>query len=69
MKALVGLSIAALEFFGYRIAELENERYARQMQLCGVSPNVSFIEQARCYEQVEARTSSLWNFYYGLLDK
>lgn len=62
----IGLLIAALSFTSYRLAEVENQRYALVTGLCAFNP--ADPRSLDCLENVETRTSPLWNLYYGLFE-
>lgn len=64
MRSIVLVLLAvALIYTGYRLAEVENQRYALSLGMC--RSETSLID-ARCLATVETRTGMLWHVYYGL---
>ncbi len=55
----MALLLCALALFAYRLAVVENQRYAMQVGRCAP-------KDWRCLEHVQTRTSWLWHVYYGL---
>lgn len=60
---IIGL-LLALAWFGWRLADVKRQRYTLIFGLC------ASIEEGpqifSCLENIQPRTSSLWNLYYGL---
>ncbi|TCR60913.1 hypothetical protein EV560_115138 [Bosea sp. BK604] len=60
--AIVVLSIAVV-FLSYRLAAVENQRYAAVLNMC---PDKVFGQNRACLSKIETRTSFFWHLYYGL---
>lgn len=56
---------AALAFTSYRLAHVENQRYALFLGMCKDASPVD----ASCLKKVQTRTSWGWNLYYGLFSE
>lgn len=63
---IILILFGALIFVSYRLAHVENQRYALTLNMC---PSKTFAEipDFKCLDEVETRTSDFWNFYYGLI--
>jgi hypothetical protein len=62
--AIVVLAVALI-FVCYRLAHVENQRYALALNMCP-SKALAEIPDLKCLDEVQTRTSALWNLYYGL---
>lgn len=51
--------VALVVFLAYRVAALENQRYALQIGMCERTSST-------CLEAVQTRTSWLWNLFHGI---
>ncbi len=65
-NSIIVLLVVALGWSGWRLAEVERQRYALVTSLCQIDPaNPRTVD---CLRTAEPRSSRLWNFYYGLFD-
>ncbi len=62
---LIVALVAVTIILAWRLAEVENQRYALLLNMCPgrVTPSAPDFE---CLKRVQTRTSWLWNLYYGL---
>ena len=61
---MIVVLVVGLGFVSYRLAEVENQRYALVTGACEI--DTSLPTWVACLEDVETRTSFWWNLYYGL---
>ena len=61
VRLMLLLSIVALVLTLWRLADVERQRYALFVGICGPFA-VDFLDSA------EPRTNRLWNLHYGLVD-
>ncbi len=64
-STVIVVLVAALAFTSYRLAHVENHRYALMLGMCKTTP----IVDVTCLEKVQTRTSWAWNLYYGLFSE
>lgn len=65
-SGMILLLLCALAWSGWRLADVERQRYALVTGLCQITAsNPSSIE---CLRSAEPRESWLWNLYYGLVE-
>jgi hypothetical protein len=62
----IAVLIAALLWFGSAIIRLENQRYALELEMCGVWSPERSVERSQCLDNVRTRTSPIYNLLYGL---
>jgi len=62
---VIALLVVALAFVSYRLAAVENQRYALELNMCP-SPHGLLLPDLKCLKTVQTRTSWVWNLYYGL---
>jgi hypothetical protein len=53
-----------LGWAGWRLADVERQRYALLTGLCKI--DATDLRSIDCLQNVEPRTSRLWDLYYGL---
>jgi hypothetical protein len=59
---LAGLLVS----FGVALIHVENQRYALELEVCGVWTPEKAIQRLDCLKDVETRTSPIWHLFYGL---
>lgn len=64
-NAAIVCLVLASAFLTYRLAEVENQRYALLTGLCANNTKPAAIN-ADCLAKAETRTHMLWHVYYGL---
>lgn len=66
MKDAVIIVLAvAVVFLSYRLATVENQRYAAVLNMCP-SKILAGSQDPICLSKIETRTPWLWNLIYGL---
>ncbi|NJO35509.1 MAG: hypothetical protein HC869_22945 [Rhodospirillales bacterium] len=65
-NAAIIVLTAALAFTSYRLAHVENQRYAL---LVGMCKNELQLPDPACLQKVQTRTSWAWHIYYGLFSE
>lgn len=64
---IIILLLGLLFWFGAAIVRLENYHYAVQVGFCSeFSGPENLIQKDKCLNQVQTRTSPIWNLFYGL---
>ncbi|QCO54841.1 hypothetical protein EOK75_02980 [Pseudorhodobacter turbinis] len=62
--SLIAVLLVTLAFTGWRLADVERQRYALLWGLCQSIPEAP--RSLDCLKEVQPRTSRLWNLFYGL---
>ena len=62
---LVVTLLFALMFTSWRLAEVENQRYALMLGMCPDKRGLQ-LPDLKCLDDVETRIGWVWNLYYGL---
>ncbi|GCA52813.1 hypothetical protein KGO5_05279 [Sinorhizobium sp. KGO-5] len=65
-SGIILLLLCALAWFGWRLADVERQRYALATGLCQI--NASNPRSIECLRGAEPRESWLWNLYHGLVE-
>lgn len=65
MKFAILIAAAMIAFLGWRVAELERQRYALFVGMCDRDP-LDPLPWIRCVARENPRTSQWWNLYYGV---
>jgi len=58
--------LGSLIWFGMALVQVENERYALELEMCGTLKVERTLERRRCLDEVETRTSASWHLIYAL---
>ena len=67
MKNLaIALLLVMLVWFGSAIIRLERYHYASMLGICECKAKPTWLEQQRCLDTIETRTSPLYHLAYGL---
>ena len=62
--AIAGL-LVIVGILGNALVNVENERYARQVGMCGADKGALSVD-AKCLERVQTRTAWWWHVFYGV---
>ena len=66
MRLSAVILVVAILWLGWRVAELERQRYAMIAGMCAIE--AANPRSLKCLRSAQPRTSVFWNFYYGLFD-
>jgi hypothetical protein len=65
-NSLVAVLLGLLLWFGTALVQVENERYALELEMWGAwSPETS-LERTSCLDRVETRTGAIAHLVYAL---
>ncbi len=65
MRPTAVVLIALVAFLSYRLAAVENQRYALSVGMCPGRLGLN-LPDLECLSQVQSRTHWLWHLYHGL---
>lgn len=63
--AAIAVLAVALAWTGWRLADVERQRYALIVGLCWI--DTAQPHSIDCLKTAEPRTNRLWDLYYGLI--
>ena len=64
-NALIAVLCVVVLVLSYRLARVENQRYALLIGMCSSSTSPIIID-VKCLETVRTRTQWVWHLYYGI---
>jgi hypothetical protein len=65
-NALIACLLLAVLLLTYRLAEVENQRYALIVGMCPSKDSVTNLPNLDCLAKVQTRTHMLWHVFYAL---
>ena len=68
-NSLICVLVITLIWFGSAIVRLENQRYALELNTCGIFDPAnppSLLKREDCLQHIQTRTSWAYNLLYGL---
>lgn len=65
---IIAVQLCIIVFMGYRLAHIENQRYALYLGMCDRDYGVVIIPDFKCLDNVETRIHWVWNLWFSFSD-